>query len=185
MNRKPNIYKSKVIARYIGLSLLSKQMTVSPLKLQKLLYYSQAWSMVFFGREYCLLDEIPQAWVNGPVYPSVYFDWKDKNMCDNLTPEDFGTTESDVVACFQNFSETVGFTQEEIDLLEQIVLKYGSKTQNHLIFLTHSELPWSEMREGFKPYERSAKELSLDTMYKYYFDRHQKNLENRLHKDQL
>ncbi len=39
------IYDIKKVARYIALSLLTKQMTVSLLKLQKLLYYAQAWSM--------------------------------------------------------------------------------------------------------------------------------------------
>ena len=51
------IYDIKLVARYIALSLLTKQMTVSPLKLQKLLYYAQAWSMVFFGRQRHLLPE--------------------------------------------------------------------------------------------------------------------------------
>lgn len=62
-----NIYDIKMVARYIALSLLTKQMTVSPLKLQKLLYYAQAWSMVFFGRQRQLFADVPQAWVNGPV----------------------------------------------------------------------------------------------------------------------
>ena len=60
-----------------------------------------------------------------------------------------------------------------------IVLKYGSKSQNYLIFLTHSELPWCEKREGMKPFERSVRPLSLDTMYKYYSERHAKNVERR------
>lgn len=34
------IFDIKKVARYIALSLLTKQMTVSPLKLQKLLYYA-------------------------------------------------------------------------------------------------------------------------------------------------
>lgn len=66
-----NIYDIKMVARYIALSLLTKQMTVSPLKLQKLLYYAQAWSMVFFGRQRQLFADVPQAWVNGPVYPTI------------------------------------------------------------------------------------------------------------------
>ncbi len=45
MNKLKDI---NLVARYIALSLLTKQMTVSPLKLQKLLYYSQAWSMVLY-----------------------------------------------------------------------------------------------------------------------------------------
>ena len=59
-------------ANFLGLSALQKGLSLSPLKLQKLLYYEQAWSMVFFGREQTLFAEAPQAWVNGPVYPSVY-----------------------------------------------------------------------------------------------------------------
>ena len=42
----------KDIARYVGLSLIAKGLTVSPLKLQKLLYYVQSWYMVFNGRHY-------------------------------------------------------------------------------------------------------------------------------------
>ncbi len=39
----------KDIARYVGLSLIAKGLTVSPLKLQKLLYYVQSWYMVSAG----------------------------------------------------------------------------------------------------------------------------------------
>ena len=42
------IFAIKKVARYIALSLLTKQMTVSPLKLQKLLYYAQAWSCLLY-----------------------------------------------------------------------------------------------------------------------------------------
>ena len=49
------IFDIKKVARYIALSLLTKQMTVSPLKLQKLLYYAQAWSMVsLVAKDNCL-----------------------------------------------------------------------------------------------------------------------------------
>ena len=58
------------VATYCGLVLLKEGMTVTPLKLQKILYYVQAWMMVFFD-EQLLFDEQPQAWVNGPVYPSI------------------------------------------------------------------------------------------------------------------
>ena len=59
------------VATYCGLVLLKEGMTVSPLKLQKMLYYIQAWMMVFFDHQ-LLFEDNPQAWVNGPVYPQVY-----------------------------------------------------------------------------------------------------------------
>ncbi len=173
------LFDIKLVARYIALSLLTKQMTVSPLKLQKLLYYAQAWSMVFFGRSKTLFADVPQAWVNGPVYPCIYNMWKERNMCDHLSPEDFGTTENDMDEALGCVTKELGLCDEEVQLLEQIVLKYGSKSQNYLIFLTHSEQPWCEKREGLKPYERSATPLSLDTMYHYYAERHAKNVERR------
>ena len=150
------IFDIKKVARYIALSLLTKQMTVSPLKLQKLLYYAQAWSMVFFGRQRQLFADVPQAWVNGPVYPTIYNMWKNRNMCEHLTPTDFETTEDVMDEALGEVTKQLGFEDDEIQLLEQIVLKYGSKSQNYLIFLTHSELPWCEKREGLKPYERSV-----------------------------
>lgn len=174
-----NIYDIKMVARYIALSLLTKQMTVSPLKLQKLLYYAQAWSMVFFGRQRQLFADVPQAWVNGPVYPTIYNMWKNRNMCEHLAPADFETTEDVMDEALGEVTKQLGLGDDEIQLLEQIVLKYGSKSQNYLIFLTHSELPWCEKREGLKPYERSVNPLSLDTMYSYYAERHTKNVERR------
>ncbi len=173
------LFNIKLVARYVALSLLTKQMTVSPLKLQKLLYYVQAWSMVFFGRQRQMFADVPQAWVNGPVYPAIYNVWKGRNMCDHLSPEDFGTTGEDMDDALMSVTKQLGLDAEEIQLLEQVVLKYGSKSQNYLIFLTHSELPWCEKREGLMPYERSVAPLSLDTMCSYYSERHARNVERR------
>lgn len=58
-----------LLAKYVGLTMLQRGISVSPLKLQKILYYIQSWHMVFFGRENTLVAEAPHAWVNGPVYP--------------------------------------------------------------------------------------------------------------------
>ena len=121
------LFDIKMVARYIALSLLTKQMTVSPLKLQKLLYYAQSWSMVFFGRKECLFADVPQAWVNGPVYPTIYEMWKERNMCEHLTPEDFGTSEEDMYDALCGVTSQLDLGDERIQLLEQIVRKYSVK----------------------------------------------------------
>ena len=168
-------------AKYVGLSLLSKELSVSHLKLQKILYYCQAWHMVFFGRENTLFAEKPQAWVNGPVYPSIYNEYKDKTetMRDHLKLSDFyqGSLENG----FKEYAEKMNFEPDEAELLESIILLYGEKSLNHLVFFTHTEKPWTEKREGLKPFERSTAELSLDTMYSYYKERHESNRRNETH----
>lgn len=160
----------KDFARFMGLSMLSKGISVSPLKLQKLLYYQQAWHMVFFGRENQLFDTAPQAWVNGPVYPEIYTQYKDSvpGMCDHLRPEHFGSTLKTLLCDIASLAQRLGLSDEEIRLFDSVVNLYGSKTQNQLILVTHSEQPWCEQREGLYPFQPSNRVISLDTMYNYY-----------------
>lgn len=54
------------VAAYI----LRKKGEMTAMKLQKLVYYSQAWSLVW--DEEPLFEEEIQAWVNGPVIPALY-----------------------------------------------------------------------------------------------------------------
>ena len=165
----------KDVARYVGLSLLSKGYSVSPLKLQKMLYYTQAWYMVLYGRENTLFSDVPEAWVNGPVYPSVYQEYRDKvpGMYDHLKPVHFDS--ADILADIQQLFLSMSLSVDEVETLDSIITLYGAKTQNQLILLTHSEQPWVEAREGLAPYVRSDRKILLDTMYGYYKARHDRN----------
>jgi uncharacterized phage-associated protein len=165
----------KLVAKFIGLSLLTKGLSVSPLKLQKIAYYVQSWFMVFFGRENTIFAEAPEAWVNGPVYLTIYREYKDKtaNMCDHLQAKDFCT--GNPINALEKITQELNFSSEQLEFIESVIMLYGSKTQNQLIFMTHTEKPWVEKREGLAPYERSEKKLSFDTMYNYYKERHEHN----------
>jgi len=160
----------KDFARFMGLSMLSKGISVSPLKLQKLLYYQQAWHMVFFGRDNQLFNVAPQAWVNGPVYPEIYFQYKDlvPGMCEHLHPVHFDSSEDTILEDIAALAKSLKLSDEEIRLFDSVVNLYGAKTQNQLILVTHSELPWCEKREGLYPFQPSNRVISLDTMYNYY-----------------
>lgn len=165
----------KDVATYIGLSSISKGLSISPLKLQKLLYYVQSWFMVYYGRENTLFADVPQAWVNGPVYPTIYYEYKDKaaNMCDHLKTEAF--YQGDTLVGLSEFAEKLNLDTDRMEFIESVIMLYGKQTQNQLIFLTHSEQPWAEARQGLAPYERSEKEISLDLMFSYYSERHARN----------
>ncbi len=162
---------------YMGLSMLAKGISVSPLKLQKLLYYQQSWHLVYFGLENPLFEEAPHAWVNGPVYPSIYYEYKDKvpGMCDHLSLSDFLPEGADTQGETERLVKHMGLTPEEVELSDRVIMLYGSKTQNQLILLTHSEKPWSEQREGLPPYAYSDNLISLETMYHYYKERYDRN----------
>lgn len=172
-----NTIDIKDYAIYIGITMLMKGLSISPLKLQKILYYEQSWHMVAFGRNNSLFSQAPQAWVNGPVYPEIYYIYKDKtpSMCDHLKLKDFLQESEDPHNKEKELAEKMHLTDDEISLTERVIMLYGSRTQNQLILMTHSEKPWSEAREGLKPYDYSDREISLDTMHDYYKERYDRN----------
>ena len=94
-------------------------------------------------------------------------------MCDKLQSAHF--TEGEAIESLRDVARKMNLGKEHIRCLESVITLYGGKTQNQLIMFTHTEKPWVEKRESLMPYERSTAELSLDTMYQYYKDRHERN----------
>lgn len=104
-------------ARYVGLSMISKGFSISPLKLQKILYYEQAWFMVFFGRENQLFDCAPEAWVNGPVYPEIYHQYKScvPGMCDLLNETHFGVASKEgIIPAIEELSKNLIYLRSRL-----------------------------------------------------------------------
>jgi len=119
------------------------------MKLQKLVYYSQAWSLVWDGEP--LFDEKIQAWVYGPVVYELYEEHRGtyhvgewpRGEPDNLTP---------------NQRETV----------DAVLAAYGDKSAFELSSMTHSEDPWKSARAGLDPGEQGGCEITLDAIHEYY-----------------
>jgi uncharacterized phage-associated protein len=59
--------------------------SVNNLKLQKLLYYAQAWYLGEFGTP--LFDDKLQAWMSGPVIPSIFWRFAECGIHDIPAPE--------------------------------------------------------------------------------------------------
>lgn len=62
------------IAKYFIYISHKEKRPVSNQKLQKLLYYAQAWYLVEYGKK--LYEDDIEAWVHGPTIPSVYRKYK-------------------------------------------------------------------------------------------------------------
>lgn len=165
------------VATYCGLVLLKEGMTVTPLKLQKILYYVQAWMMVFFDKQ-LLFEDQPQAWVNGPVYPSVYERFKTTGRYTQLNKEDF-ITEGVLTDAINAYADKLALTPNQIDVLNKLVLIYGSKNQDQLVFMTHCEKPWSIARGDLEPFENSENPISFEDMYNFYKNRYETNRKAR------
>jgi len=125
---------------------------ISNKKLQKLLYYSQAWSMALVNKP--LFKDKIEAWVHGPAIRSVYLEYRS-----------FGFSPIRKIIPTENIKKIIGDTKK---FLEEIWRVYGKHDASYLEFLTHNETPWKEARLGVGALDSSDKEISLDSMAEYY-----------------
>ncbi|MBJ7533779.1 DUF4065 domain-containing protein [Rhodomicrobium vannielii ATCC 17100] len=100
---------------------------ITHLKLQKLVYYAQAWHLANFNRP--IFDEDMQAWTHGPVVPSLWKEYKDKGW-DAIPPE----------PKFNLKNKRLN------EFLMEINRKYGYYSAKKLEHLTHREDPWKQTR---------------------------------------
>lgn len=98
----------------------------------KNLYYEQAWYMVVFGHNNQLFSCASQAWVNGPVYPDIYYAYKDMvpGMCDHLKMKNFLNEDENPHDKEKELVAKMNLIEDEIALTERVILLYGSRTQN-------------------------------------------------------
>lgn len=126
---------------------------ITHLKLQKLLYYAQAWHLAIGGEE--LVKDEFEAWVHGPVARAIYERFQGKSW----QPLSINQLATDPAKELND--DMRGFLDEVWDI-------YGQFGAKRLEVLTHSEAPWKEARAGLSPIERCEKPISKETMKKFY-----------------
>lgn len=134
------------VAKYI----LERAGEMTAMKLQKLAYYSQAWSLVW--EDAPLFENKFEAWANGPVSPTLYAQHRGQFRVDaGSMPGDSGV-----------------LTTTERETIDRVLDVLKDKTGLWLSDLTHSEAPWVEARGDAAPTERRNTEITIASMYEYY-----------------
>jgi uncharacterized phage-associated protein len=140
---------------------------ITPLKLQKILYYIQAWHLVFFDKN-PFFDEQPEAWVNGPVYRSVYGRFKDVWFSESKLKIDESPDEEKNL---NKYLDKLSITNEQKEFVSAVLRKYGVRSAEQLVYMTHIEEPWNKARNGIGPFERCSNKITFESMYEYYKQR--------------
>ena len=133
------------VAQYI----LSQKGEMSTMKLQKLVYYAQAWSLVWDEKP--LFKEKIEAWANGPVVRDLFNFHRGAFRISSI-PLGNPSLLDDI----------------QIETINSVLKYYGERSAQYLIDLTHLERPWKETRRGIPLSERSHKEIPLDLIAEYY-----------------
>ncbi|MEX0727807.1 MAG: type II toxin-antitoxin system antitoxin SocA domain-containing protein [Planctomycetaceae bacterium] len=121
------------------------------MKLQKLVYYCQAWSLVW--DEQVLFKEKIEAWANGPVVPQLFAHLRTLYL---VGLKDLDRGDSSVLSDRQK------------ETIQAVLNYYGDKSPQWLSDLTHLEDPWKETRNGLPPGERSKREITHEKLAWYY-----------------
>lgn len=124
-------------------------------KLQKLVYYAQAWSLVLNDKK--IFNEQIEAWVHGPAVRSLYVQYK--NFGFNPITEDVAD------------KDVANIPKQTKELLDEIWRVYGKLDAGYLEMLTHSERPWQEARSGLQNHENSENEITPKAMKSFYSEK--------------
>lgn len=123
---------------------------LTPLKLQKLMFYADAWHMVLKDGQELIPDGF-EAWVHGPVVRSIYqrfnhYRWNP--ITEELPAPDLG--------------------DETVDFLNELYKVFGGFSGYELEQLTHQEEPWKTAR-GMLPADASCNEaINKDLTRRFY-----------------
>lgn len=112
-------------------------------RLQKLVYFAQAWHLAWTGRP--IFEEDFEAWPKGPVVRSVYRENR-----------------------YGSLSARANLTEEIRGTLDSVLEFYGHRGFKELVERTHRDAPWMDARRGLGPDEPSQRVVRRDTMLDFY-----------------
>ena len=139
------MYSVHDVAKYI----VKKCGNISAMKLQKLAYYSQAWSLVW--EEHPLFKSKIEAWVAGPVIPALYSEHRGLFSVSKWA-----------------LGDDTKLAKDDKETINAVIKYYGGKTAQQLSDLTHREAPWVDARKGIADGERGNTVITEAALAEYY-----------------
>jgi uncharacterized phage-associated protein len=118
-------------------------------KLEKLVYYAQAWHLAWHARP--LFAETIEAWAQGPVVRHLYDQHRRQYRVQEWISGDRGRLADD-----------------ERHTVEWVVSNYGRFTAEALSRMTHNDSPWRVARGALRQDARSEKPISHESMASFY-----------------
>ena len=140
------------VAKYLILLAKSEEEPecLSPMQLQKLLYYTQGWSLAIRGKP--LFEERIEAWAYGPVVPEVFRAFKQFGD-GQINPE---------------WASDENLTEGQKRFIQSVWKEYKRFSAIGLSEMTHREAPWRDARKGLSAGARSMRPITRKAMKEYF-----------------
>lgn len=138
------------VAKYI----MDKCGPMSAMKLQKLVYYSQAMSLVW--DDVPLFEDDFEAWAKGPVCRALF----------NAHRGKFMLMDSSFLDPFH--PDVSNLTKDNIETIDAVIEGLKDYAPYQLSEMTHKEDPWKNARIGYSAGEHCDNIISKESMLRYY-----------------
>lgn len=153
-------YDALDVANYIVNYCIENDSPVSNLKLQKLLYYVQAASLVKMSGRPMFQDDIC-AWTYGPVVEDVYHEFKSYA---NMVIDDY--IDGRFIDCGFAYDDSYAperiIDEQDGALVKKVVDSYREMSPLEMVRKTHRESPWKDA------YDRNEAVISTEAIEQYY-----------------
>lgn len=152
-----NLVDVKLLSDYIS----ERGGRMSHLKLQKLLYYTQAFHLAYFDEP--LIEDEFQAWLHGPVCRALFNRIRARSLLYTefvYIPRPGIFLPSELLPSF--------ICQDQLDLINEVVDGYAKLSAKELEALTHADDPWIDAREGYAPSDHCENVISKESMRLFY-----------------
>ena len=133
------------VAQYI----LELHGSMTTMKLQKLVYYCQAWHIAWTDN--ILFSSRIEAWADGPVVPDLFRRHQGSLRISSLREADSSR-----------------LSKIEKNTIKKVMTFYGDKSPQWLIDLTHQEAPWRDARSGVPDRAISNQVITREAMGRFY-----------------
>jgi len=133
-------FSSNISAFDVAAYIISNH-SITSWKLQKILYYCQAWSLVW--EEEPLFIEKIVAYINGPVVKDLYDAYK-----------------RELYIFKSKGGDDKKLSRQQKHIIKKVIACYGNHTAQWINDVMSRECPWSDSIEG--------QEISITSLYEYY-----------------
>ena len=150
MAKRPTLTANDVADWFINRVDRDAGESMTPLALQKLVFFAQAWHLANLGQP--LFADQFEAWAHGPVVRSIFDRFKHLSW--------------EAIPAVNAAKEIKGSASR---LLEAVYERYGAYTAKKLEEMTHEKGgPWEKTRGDLPPEARCEKVISVEIIRKFY-----------------
>lgn len=137
---------------------------ISNLKLQKVLYFIQAYFLINKKNHNPCFDEKIEAWDFGPVVPEAYHEYKQYGNGDIPTIKSYFYIDKDDIWN----SKRVEYNDDIINpndkqLIDKVIDKFSDYSATDLVSLTHRQSPWID---AYAPHKNN--EITIESIRRYF-----------------